>query len=78
MWTDENRHDIDDEIALIHGAFQFGAGMEYTIKQSVSVFAELLFTNGFTNVLDGQNTYNPLISAEAIPHNFSLTFGMMF
>jgi hypothetical protein len=73
----ENQVDISNETATVKASLLVGAGTEYVVDESVSIFVGINFNNGFTNVLKGTNTAND-VEARAIPYYFELNLGVIF
>lgn len=75
--SQSRERDISDEITFLRGALLLGAGIEYYIDQSTSVVAGISFSNGFSNVLKGNNPISNE-KQKGVPYNFELTLGVIF
>ena len=59
--SDDN-NDVSKEIALVKESLIIGAGAEYFIDESTSLFVQFTFNAGLTNILTGNNSLNTDIS----------------
>jgi hypothetical protein len=60
-----------EETAFIRESLIIGLGTEYELKQGPKLGAELVFNNGFTNILSEKNQ-------KATPNYFELAFSVIF
>jgi hypothetical protein len=67
-----------DDIAFVRESLIVGLGAEYKIKEGPKLGAELVFNNGFTNILTGKNTVNTSVEEKAKPNFFEVAFSVIF
>jgi hypothetical protein len=73
-----DKHDIDDEIALMRESLIVGGGVEIKIKGSTAVIIDLTYDNAFNDMLTGENAAMPGNEPKAV-HNFvELGAGIVF
>ncbi|NCD41465.1 MAG: PorT family protein [Bacteroidia bacterium] len=70
--------DISDETGLLQAGLIFGLGTEYYVDKSTAITGSLIFRNGFTNVLKGENKVTPDIQNNATPFTVQLCIGVIF
>lgn len=71
--------DISDDTRFFRAALIIGAGLEYNLGGLTSLLAGLTFHNGFSNVLNKDNPFDPAgPSPSALNNYFELTLGVMF
>ena len=74
----DDKHDIQDEIALMRESLIVGGGFEWEIKGSTALIVDLTYDNAFNNLLTGNNPALPGTNPKAI-HNFvELGIGIVF
>lgn len=66
-----------DDIAFVRESLIVGIGAEYKVKEGPKLGAELVFNNGFTNILTGKNTMTS-VDEKATPNFFELAFSVIF
>jgi len=76
--TDWDSKDISDEITFAKASLIVGGGLEYFFDNSTSLFLELNFNNGLTNILKGYNTVYPDTKQKAFVYYFELNIGILF
>ena len=67
-----------DDIAFIRESLIVGLGAEYKLEEGPKFGVELVFNNGFTNILTGKNTLNTSVEEKATPNFFELAFSVIF
>jgi hypothetical protein len=67
-----------DDISFIRESLIVGLGAEYEIKEGPKLGVELIFNNGFTNILTGKNTADTSVEEKATPNFFELGFSVLF
>jgi len=67
-----------DNIAFARESLIVGLGTEYEIKEGPKLGVELVFNNGFTNILTGKNTVDTSVNEKATPNFFELAFSVLF
>ncbi len=72
------KNDISDDIKFAKASMIVGAGLEYFFDNSTSLFLEINFNNGLTNILKGNNTVYPDIKQKAFMYYLELNLGIMF
>lgn len=70
--------DIYDDIAFMRMALILGAGVEYNLGGSTSLFLGITYNNGFLDVLKGENTVDDNINNKAFANYISLDIGIVF
>ena len=70
--------DISDNIKFAKASMIVGAGLEYFFDNSTSLFLEINFNNGLTNILKGNNTVYPDVKQKAFMYYFELNVGVLF
>jgi len=70
--------DISDNIKFAKASLIVGAGLEYFFDNSTSLFLELNFNNGLTNILKGNNTVYPDIKQKAFIYYLEFNVGILF
>ncbi len=71
--------DIADSIRFLRAALIIGAGMEYNMGGRTSLMGGLTFHNGFSNVLDKDNPFDPKSADPSAVNNYvEVTLGVMF
>lgn len=76
--TLDSEADINDEITLMKGSLIVGAGLEYFIDESTTIVTSLIFSNGLTNILNGNTTIEPIAKQRGHLYSMQLCFGIMF
>jgi len=77
MITEEDI-DIYDDITFMKMSLIVGAGVDFNLGGSTTLFAGITFNNGFMNVLNGQNTQDPTINNKALANYLALEVGIVF
>jgi hypothetical protein len=75
--SEKQEKDISDDITFLKGALILGAGVEFYLDQSTSLVAGIIFSNGISNVLKGNNAITNY-RQKAVPNYFELTLGVIF
>lgn len=70
--------DVNDEIVLIKETLIIGAGAEYFIDESTSLFIEFNFNAGLTNILDEYNSRYPDVKQKGKLSHIQLCIGVLF
>ncbi len=73
-----NGVDVKSRINDFKMSLIIGAGIEYSLGGSTSLFAGLRFNNGFTNILNFNNNILPYTDATAVPNSVELAVGIIF
>lgn len=76
--TDDQEHDITEDIKFLKGALVLGGGIEYFIDNSTSILVGITYNNGISNILKDYNTVNPDVKQKATAHYIELTLGVIF
>jgi len=63
--------DIGEDINLFNLGYHFGGGVEYALGGNTSLFAGIIYTNGFSDITSSSNDKVTL-------NNFALKLGIMF
>lgn len=77
-FSEDQEHDITEEISLIKGSLVLGGGIEYYLDNSTSIVVGITYSNGISNILKDYNTANPDIKQKATAHFIELTLGVIF
>jgi hypothetical protein len=75
--SQDDEHDISDDVTLLKGSLVLGGGIEYYIDNSTSIVAGITYYNGISNVLKGNNAVTG-DKQKATPHYIELTLGVIF
>jgi hypothetical protein len=75
---DIERDIISDEICLLKASLLIGLGFEYPVGASSKIITGFQFSNGFTNVLKGNNLVNSNTEHAGIPNFIELNLGFLF
>ena len=67
-----------DDISFIRESLIVGLGTEYKVKEGPKLGVELLFNNGFTNILTGKNSADTSIEEKANPSFLELALSVIF
>ena len=68
--------DISDDLTLLRGSVIVGLGTEFFVDKSTSIFLDITYNNGLSNILkDNENTIGV---DKAYLHFFQLNIGVMF
>jgi hypothetical protein len=70
--------DIYDDITFIRMALILGAGVDFSLGGSTKLLAGITFNNGFMNILNGNNTYDPILVNKARANYLALELGIVF
>jgi hypothetical protein len=78
--TEVKRNDleINESVSLLKASIIIGAGAEYTISGNTKAFAGLVFYNGFTDVLRGENVKFQDVKENAVNKSIELVVGISF
>lgn len=76
--TVKAEENIYDDIAFMKESLILGAGIDYSLGGSTRLFLDIVYNNGFMNVLKGQNTVDPTINNKAFANYISLEIGIVF
>ena len=74
----ETKKNISDEITFMRESLIVGGGFKYSIGGSTALMFEVLFNNGFSDILKGKNNVDPTIKQNAISNYIEFNFGVMF
>jgi hypothetical protein len=74
----DDDNDVSKEIALVKESLIIGAGAEYFIDESTSLFLQLTFNAGLTNILTGNNSRSTDISQKGKLYDLQLSIGVLF
>ncbi len=69
---------ISEDMNLLKASLIIGVGVEYQVGSSSKLMVGLLFNNGFTNVLKGNNKAQPGIEHAGKPNFIELNVGFLF
>lgn len=67
-----------DNVSFARESLIIGAGAEYEIQDGPKFGVELIFNNGFTDILTGKNTVNTSEQEKATPNFLELGFSVIF
>jgi len=70
--------DIKDEIVFMRESLIVGAGVLYSLGSETSLMFEIIFNNGFTDILKGNNTADPDIKQDAYSSFIEFNIGVIF
>ncbi len=70
--------DINKSVSLLKASIIIGAGAEYTISGNTKAYAGLVFYNGFTDILSGENVKFQDIKENAVNKSLELVVGISF
>lgn len=70
--------DIYEDVTFMKMSLIIGAGADFSLGGSTSLFAGITFNNGFMNILNGQNTQDPTINNKALANYIALEVGIVF
>jgi len=70
--------DASVDVSSINISLLFALGVEYRISGNTSIIGSLQFSNGFTDVLTGDNHEDSSTELKAISNYFSLNVGVFF
>ncbi len=76
--TEFETKDISDKIKFAKASIIVGCGLEYFFDNSTSLFLELNYNNGLTNILKGNNIVYPDIKQKAFMDYLELNIGILF
>lgn len=74
----EVENNIQDEITFMRESLIVGAGVQYSLGGSTSLMFEIVFNNGFSDILSGKNTIDPTIKENAISNYIEFNLGVIF
>lgn len=74
---ERTEHDINKEIRFLKESLIIGAGVEYDLPNTLTLFSSVVYNAGFSNVLKGKNTYNN-DDFSAKPNYIELNVGLIF
>jgi hypothetical protein len=69
---------ITEDVKLIRNSLIVGGGYQFSIKGSTSLVVEVVYNEGFIDVLKGSNTADPSIDHEAMSKFLELGIGILF
>jgi len=75
---EETDKDIYEDITFMRESLILGAGVEFSLGGSTSLFAAFMFNNGFMDVLKGMNTLDPTLNNKATSNYLSFEVGIVF
>lgn len=67
-----------DKVSFARESLLVGLGAEYEIEGGPKLGAEIVFNNGFTNVLKSKNTLQTNLNEKATPNFFELAISVLF
>jgi hypothetical protein len=67
-----------DNVSFARESLIVGMGAEYELKEGPRLGVELIFNNGFSNILKEKNTLDTSIKEKATPNFFELAFSVLF
>jgi hypothetical protein len=70
--------DIYDDITFIRESLIIGAGVEISLGGSTRLITDVIFNNGFMDILKGMNSSDPTINNKAIANYLALEVGIVF
>jgi hypothetical protein len=71
-------NDIYNDISFMRESLILGAGVDFSLGGSTSLFAAFVFNNGFIDVLKGKNTIDPTLNNKANANYLSFEVGIVF
>ena len=74
----EENLDVYDDMKFMRESLIIGGGVEYALGGSTSIMASILFNNGFTDILKGNNTVDQSLKNKAQANYISLEVGIVF
>jgi len=74
----EVENNIQDEIVLMRESLIVGAGCQYSIGGSTALLFEIIFNNGFSNILNGNNSLDESIKQRAVSNYIEFNLGVIF
>ena len=77
-FSENDEHDITDEIKFLKGSLVLGGGIEYYVDNSTSIVAGVTYHNGISNILKGSNPVYTHIDQKATANYIELTLGVIF
>jgi len=66
------------DVSFFRESLIIGIGAEYTLGKTAILQFGLTFSNGFTDILTGNNNYTPLAKEKAISNYVELNIGVLF
>lgn len=70
--------DIKDDITFMRESLIVGAGLQYSLGGNTSLMFEIVFNNGFSDILKGKNSADPTIKQDAISNYIEFNLGVIF
>ncbi len=74
----EETRNIQDDIVLMRESLIVGAGCQYSVGGSTSITLEILFNNGFSDILKGNNSADESIENDATSKYIEINLGVIF
>ena len=74
----EIKKNIQDEITFMRESLIVGAGIQYSLGGSTSLMLEIIFNNGFSDILKGNNAIDNTIKQNAVSNYIELNLGVIF
>jgi opacity protein-like surface antigen len=74
----EEKNNIQDDINFMRESLVVGAGCQYSVGGSTAIIFEIIFNNGFSDILNGKNTVDPTIKENAVSNYIEFNFGVIF
>lgn len=74
----EEGKDISDEVNFYKASLMVGGGIEYSLGENTALTAGLIYNNGFTDILSGQNAQDPGLNENATMSYIELKIGIIF
>jgi hypothetical protein len=74
----EENKDISEEVNFYKASLMVGGGIEYSLGGSTALTAGLIYNNGFTDVLSGQNSKDTELNENATMNYLEVKLGIIF
>lgn len=74
----ETKNNIQDEITFMRESLIVGGGIQYSLGGSTSLMFEVVFNNGFSDILKGKNSIDDSIKQDAISNYIQFNLGVIF
>ncbi|MCD4679596.1 MAG: PorT family protein [Bacteroidales bacterium] len=74
----ETENNIQDDITFMRESLIVGAGFQYSLGGSTFLLFEIVFNNGFSDILNGKNTIDTTIKENAISNYIEFNLGVLF
>jgi hypothetical protein len=69
---------VKDNVSFFRESLIIGIGADYRLGKTAIIEAGITYSNGFTDILTGNNTYKPSVEEKAHCHFVELNIGVMF